>query len=99
MAITDSKPMPLASHSDITSDLPVAVAAPAGKLTLLIVDDEEGPRQSLRSVFKNEYNVVLACDAADAIKKAALQDIHVAVLDIMMQGLSGVELLRELKLT
>jgi signal transduction histidine kinase len=68
-------------------------------LTLLIVDDEEGPRQSLRSVFKHEYNVVLACDADDAIAKAAAQEIHVAVLDIMMQGLSGVELLRELKAT
>jgi signal transduction histidine kinase len=63
------------------------------------VDDEEGPRQSLRIVFKNEYNVVVACNGEEAILKAREQSIHVAVLDIMMQGLSGVELLRELKTT
>jgi two-component system sensor histidine kinase/response regulator len=99
MATTDSKPMPSASLLDTISEPPVAVAAPAGKLTLLIVDDEEGPRQSLRSVFKHEYNVVLACNADAAIDAARKQEIHVGVLDIMMPGLSGVELLRELKST
>lgn len=67
------------------------------KLTLLIVDDEEGPRQSLRIVFKNEYNTVVASSGLEAINIARKQPIHVAVLDILMQGMSGVELLRELK--
>jgi two-component system sensor histidine kinase/response regulator len=99
MEITDSKLMPSALLLDTISEPPVAVAAPAGKLTLLIVDDEEGPRQSLRSVFKHDYHVLLACNAAEAIETAAGQEINVAVLDIMMQGLSGVELLHELKTT
>ena len=72
--------------------------APA-KLTLLIVDDEEGPRQSLRIVFKGDYNVILASNAMEALLRAREQTVHVAVLDIMMQGLSGVELLKELKET
>jgi signal transduction histidine kinase len=83
-----------------TSDSPVPRSentGGSGKLTLLIVDDEEGPRQSLRIVFKHDYNVVVASNAPDAIALAKGQPVHVAVLDILMQGMSGVELLRELK--
>ena len=72
------------------------VAAPP-KPTLLIVDDEEGPRQSLKIVFKNDYNVITATNGIDAIQLAREQPINVAVLDIMMFGMSGVELLKELK--
>ena len=67
------------------------------RLTLLIVDDEEGPRQSLKIVFKSEYNVMVASNGLDAIAMAHENRIDVAVLDILMQGMSGVELLRELK--
>jgi two-component system, sensor histidine kinase and response regulator len=72
-------------------------AAPAARPTLLIVDDEEGPRQSLKIVFKNDYHVLTATNGVDAIQLARTQSIDVAVLDIMMMGMSGVELLRELK--
>jgi two-component system, sensor histidine kinase and response regulator len=72
----------------------VAVAL---KPTLLIVDDEEGPRQSLKIVFKHEYNVLLASNGLDAIQLAKEQTVDVAVCDIMMFGMSGVELLKELK--
>jgi len=66
-------------------------------LTLLIVDDEEGPRQSLRIVFKHDYDVLVACNGHEAMDLARRQPVHVAVLDILMEGMSGVELLRELK--
>ena len=66
-------------------------------MTLLIVDDEEGPRQSLRIVFKNDYKVLVASNGPDAIDLARQNPVHVAVLDILMEGMSGVELLRELK--
>lgn len=68
------------------------------RLTLLVVDDEDGPRQSLRIVFKNDYNVVVASSGPEAIAIAQREPVHVGVLDILMQGMSGVELLRELKL-
>jgi len=64
---------------------------------LLIVDDEEGPRQSLRVVFKNDYELLLADDGAKAIEMAKLQKIDAAVLDIRMAGMSGIDVLQGLK--
>ena len=73
-------------------------APDASKATLLIVDDEEGPRQSLRIVFKNDYTVLLATNGMDAIELVKTNPVNVVVLDIMMLGLSGVETLKEIKL-
>lgn len=67
------------------------------KPVLLIVDDEEGPRQSLRIVFKNDYRVLVACDGLEAIMHARSNSVSVCVCDIMMLGMSGVEVLKELK--
>jgi two-component system sensor histidine kinase/response regulator len=83
-----------------TADL---LAKPAGsadaspKRTLLIVDDEEGPRQSLRVVFKDEYNLLMANDGVRAIELVKQNRIDVAITDIRMVGMSGVELLEQLK--
>jgi two-component system sensor histidine kinase/response regulator len=65
--------------------------------TLLVCDDEEGPRQSLRIVFKNDYRVLVASSGHEALAIAAQEPIDVVVLDILMQGMSGVEVLRQLK--
>src|SRR5687767_11710404 len=72
-------------------------ATPDPRPTLLICDDEEGPRQSLRIVFKNDYRVITAGSGQEALAMASTEPVDVAVLDILMQGMSGVELLRELK--
>ena len=64
---------------------------------LLVVDDEEGPRTSLRVVFKNDYEVLLASNGDEAVKLARKHSVDVAILDILMQGMSGVDVLRELK--
>ncbi len=65
--------------------------------TLLIVDDDDGPRQSLRIVFKDDYEVLLASNGPAAIQLAQEHQIDAAVLDIRMAGMSGIELLERLK--
>src|SRR5437762_2870056 len=65
--------------------------------TLLVVDDEEGPRQSLRVIFKDDYDILMADDGAHAIELAQNNKIDVAVLDIRMSGMSGIEVLERLK--
>jgi signal transduction histidine kinase len=78
-------------------DIGLKPAPPARKGTLLVVDDEEGPRQSLGVIFKGEYEVWMAPDGATAIQLAQHHKIDVAVLDIRMAGMSGIELLERLK--
>ena len=65
--------------------------------TLLIVDDEEGPRQSLRVIFKDDYDILMAEDGPEAIEIVQNNRIDVAVLDIRMAGMSGIEVLERLK--
>lgn len=68
-----------------------------GKPTLLVVDDEEGPRLSLQVIFGDEFRILLAEDGATAIDLARKNKIDVAVLDIRMAGMSGIEVLERLR--
>jgi len=65
--------------------------------TLLIVDDEDGPRMSLNIIFKDDYQILMAADGATAIELAKNNRVDVAVLDIRMAGMSGIEVLERLK--
>src|SRR6202142_617829 len=65
--------------------------------TLLVVDDEDGPRQSLRVIFKDEYDLLMAEDGPTAIALAQKHPGDVAVVDIRMAGMSGIEVLERLK--
>jgi two-component system, sensor histidine kinase and response regulator len=80
-----------------TAPKPLASASVPEKQTLLIVDDEEGPRQSLRVVFKDAYNLLMADNGVRAIELVKQNRIDVVITDIRMAGMSGVELLGQLK--
>ncbi len=65
--------------------------------TLLIVDDEEGPRHSLRMVFKKDFEVYAVDNGDKALEYAKHHPISLAILDIRMAGKSGIDVLRGLK--
>lgn len=65
--------------------------------TLLIVDDEAGPRESLRAIFKDDYQLLMASDGPTAIELVQKHKVDVAVLDIRMAGMSGVDVLERIK--
>ena len=73
------------------------VLVPRRKPTLMVVDDEEGPRQSVRVVFNDDFDVLMASDGPSAISLAQTNRVDVAVLDIRMAGMSGIEVLERLK--
>jgi signal transduction histidine kinase len=91
--------MPASVATKTATTDPARSRAPAAKRrgTLLIVDDEEGPRQSLKAIFKDEYDLLLAGNGVEAIESVQTNRVDVAVLDIRMSGMSGIEVLERLK--
>jgi two-component system response regulator AtoC len=67
------------------------------KRRLLIVDDEEGVRDSLAFLLADEgYCVRTAGDAEEALRAAAAESLDVVLCDVRMPGRSGLQLLPEL---
>ena len=91
--------MPSAQTLDRETLTSVESQSPAARRrgALLVVDDEEGPRQSLNVIFKDDYEILMASDGATAIDLVKNNRVDVAVLDIRMSGMSGIELLERLK--
>jgi signal transduction histidine kinase len=88
---------PLEAASDAVAEILEATPASKRRGTLLVVDDEDGPRQSMRVIFKDDYDLLMAEDGPTAIRLAQENEIDVAVLDIRMAGMSGIEVLERLK--
>ncbi len=87
----------LATPSAFPSDTVSRARADERKPALLVVDDEAGIRQSLKVVFRNDYDIHLASSGEEALGIARERPVDVAVLDIMMEGMPGTELLAHLK--
>ena len=69
----------------------------AQKETILIVEDEAGPRESLRMILKPFYDLYTASNGQDAIHLVQNQNISLVTLDLNMPGLSGIDVLKEIK--
>ena len=67
------------------------------KRRVLIVDDEAGVRESLRMVLKSDYEVLAAASAPEARDMLAANAVDVLLLDIIMPGVDGMQLLEELR--
>lgn len=67
------------------------------RASLLIVDDERGPAESLRMIFKPSYNVFTASSGPQALDIIRSTPIDVVTLDLRMPVMSGVEVMEHIK--
>ena len=64
----------------------------------LIVEDEQSLREPLVYLLQKEgYDVVIAADGNEAITKFEKNDIDIVVLDLMLPGIDGNEVCRQIR--
>ena len=64
---------------------------------ILIVDDEIGPRESLRMILKTNYNVYCVDNGYAAVQMMRQTEMDVVTLDLKMPGISGIDTLKEIR--
>jgi two-component system response regulator AtoC len=64
---------------------------------ILIVDDEVSVRDSLRMIFKKDYQVIMAGSAEEAIIKVKSEEPDLIFLDIIMPEKDGMQALKEIR--
>lgn len=67
------------------------------KALVMIVDDEEGIRESLSQIIEDDYDAVTASSGEEAVRIAKETVPDLVLLDIWMDGMDGIQTLQELK--
>jgi putative nucleotidyltransferase with HDIG domain len=65
--------------------------------SVLIVDDELGPRESLRMILKPIFNVHTVENGEEALRFIRQEPVNLVTLDLKMPGIPGIEVLKEIK--
>src|SRR5437764_7039972 len=65
--------------------------------TVLIVDDDEGMRDTLTAILKREYRVLRVASGEAALPFINRENVHKVLLDVRLPGISGFEVLRIVK--
>jgi putative nucleotidyltransferase with HDIG domain len=64
---------------------------------VLVVDDELGPRESLRMILRPAYEVLTASDGSEALEVLRTTPVDLATVDLNMPGIQGEELMRVIR--
>ena len=67
------------------------------KNKILVIDDEIGPRESLRILFKDNYDVLVAGNGEEGIQAVKNNPPDLVILDLKMPGMDGIEVLQQIK--
>ena len=73
-------------------------SGPAARTRLLLIEDERGLTEALTWTFQREgYEVAVARDGHEGLRRAQTLLPDLIILDIMLPGLNGLEVCRELR--
>ena len=67
------------------------------KAKILIIDDDYGPRESLRILLKYDYEVLVASSVADGLTALRANLVDTIILDNRMPGRTGLEGLSDIR--
>ena len=67
------------------------------RLRILVADDEEGIRESLKLILEGEYDLVFVQHGEETLAKLARERFDLALLDIKMPKIDGLEILKQMK--
>ncbi len=90
-------------HKLVTDWLPIELegvqdqAVDTLRPTILVIDDEKDVRSFLYESFKNNYNVLLAADGEEGLRKLNETPPQLVISDVMMPKLSGYEVCEKIK--
>jgi signal transduction histidine kinase len=73
------------------------MTAPSDQPEILVIDDEVGPRESLRMLLKPDYQVRTADCVESGLKFLKEKRPDTIVMDIRMPGMSGIDGLRKIR--
>ena len=66
--------------------------------TVLVVEDEKGIREAIGIYMKNQgYHVILAKNGKEGLEKIHENDVHLAIVDIMMPVMDGITMVMEVR--
>ncbi len=68
-----------------------------GKADILIVEDEKNIREALGYSLSDKYNLLNAADGRSALEMISEKNIDLALLDIRLPEINGMEILRQIK--
>jgi len=67
---------------------------------LLITDDDRDIRETLGSIFEPRgFQTLLASDGKEALDIVQQQQVHIVLIDMHMPRMTGLEMIRQVKLT
>ena len=65
--------------------------------TVLVVDDDEGMRDTLTAILKRQYRILTAATGEEGLAVLKREDVDLVLLDVRLPGISGLELLTIVK--
>src|SRR5205809_7838177 len=70
---------------------------PTPRPVLLVVDDDAGVRDAYHLILDEEFTLLEAAEGRTAVSTVRTQPVDIVILDVLMPGVDGIEILQELR--